>query len=121
RNQSLILWRRIAGGLSRGQQLAIAEPLLVATRALHKRMISGGGGGTASAGFTPQQVIEAGRLLGSLELLGAQEKAEIGKMLADLLGKKKLEPARAAMAWTLGRLGTRAPVYGPLNTLVSKE
>ncbi|MEW4566070.1 Hsp70 family protein [Bremerella sp. JC770] len=121
RNQSLILWRRIAGGLNRGQQLAIAEPLLVATRAMHKRMTSGGGGGTAAATLTPQQAIEAWRLLGSLELLGAQEKTEIGRMLVDLLGKKKLEPARGAMAWTIGRLGTRTPVYGPLNTLVPKE
>ncbi|PQO33461.1 molecular chaperone DnaK [Blastopirellula marina] len=121
RNQSLILWRRIAGGLNRGQQLAIAEPLLVATRVMHKRMTSGGGGGTAAATFTPQQAIEVWRLLGSLELLGAQEKTEIGRMLVDLLGKKKLEPARGAMAWTIGRLGTRTPVYGPLNTLVPKE
>lgn len=120
RNQSLILWRRIAGGLNRGQQLAIAEPLLVATRAMHKRMTSGGGG-TSTATFTPQQAIEAWRLLGSLELLGAQEKTEIGRMLVDLLGKKKLEPARGAMGWTVGRLGTRVPVYGPLNTLVPKE
>lgn len=121
RNQSLILWRRIAGGLNRGQQLALAEPLLVATRAMHKRMNSGGGGGNASTTFTPQQAIEAWRLLGSLELLGAQEKTEIGRMLVDLLGKKKLEPARGAMAWAIGRLGTRVPVYGPLNTLVPKE
>lgn len=120
RNQSMILWRRIAGGLNRGQQLAIAEPLLVATRAMHKRMTSGGGG-SAAATLTPQQAIEAWRLLGSLELLGAQEKTEIGRMLVDLLGKKKLEPARGAMAWTLGRLGTRVPVYGPLNTLIPKE
>lgn len=120
RNQSLILWRRIAGGLNRGQQLAIAEPLLLATRVMHKRMTSGGGG-TSTATFTPQQAIEAWRLLGSLELLGAQEKTEIGRMLVDLLGKKKLEPARGAMGWTIGRLGTRVPVYGPLNTLVPKE
>lgn len=121
RNQSMILWRRIAGGLSRGQQLAIAEPLLVATRAMHKRMSSGGGGAKGAATFTPQQAIEAWRLLGSLELLGAQEKTELGRMLVDLLGKKKLEPARSAMVWTIGRLGTRSPVYGPLNTLVPKE
>jgi len=121
RNQSLILWRRIAGGLTRGQQSALAESQLVATRAMHKRMTSGGAGGIATTVLTPQQAIESWRLLGSLELLSAKDKTELGKMLADLFGKKKLEPARDAMSWTLGRLGTRQPVYGPLNTIVSKE
>ncbi len=39
--ESLILWRRVAGGLSRGQQLTIAEPLLAAVRALHRRYTGG--------------------------------------------------------------------------------
>ena len=34
---------------------------------------------------------------------------------------KKLEPVRAAMAWALGRVGARVPVYGPLNTVVPAE
>ena len=36
----------------------------------------------------------------------------------DLIGKKKMQPVRAALAWTLGRLGTRMPLYGPLNVVV---
>ena len=42
-------------------------------------------------------------------------------MLADLLGKRKLESVRPAIAWALGRLGSRIPIYGPLNTVISAE
>src|SRR5262249_51211477 len=42
RTESLILWRRIAGGLTQGQQRALAEPLLATVRTLHKRHIAGG-------------------------------------------------------------------------------
>ncbi len=37
-NESLILWRRLGGGLSRGQQAALAEPLMASLRALEKQM-----------------------------------------------------------------------------------
>jgi hypothetical protein len=41
RTESLILWRRIAGGFSAGQQQAIAEPLLATLRSLHRRQTTG--------------------------------------------------------------------------------
>jgi hypothetical protein len=39
-------------------------------------------------------------------------------MLAELLAKKKLEAIRPAIGWAIGRLGSRVPAYGPLNTVV---
>src|SRR5439155_18022906 len=42
RTESLILWRRIAGGLTGGQQRALAQPLLASVRTLHKRYSGGG-------------------------------------------------------------------------------
>jgi hypothetical protein len=42
----------------------------------------------------------------------------MGQLVADLLPKKKLESTRPALAWALGRIGQRVPVYGPLNTVV---
>ncbi len=56
--------------------------------------------------------------MGSLELLPVPVKTELGTALVDMLPKRKLERMRNAMLWTLGRLGQRVPVYGPLNTLV---
>lgn len=119
RTESLILWRRIAGGLSAGQQRAIAEPLLGSVRALHRRFHGGKDRGETI--FSPHEANEVWRLLGSLELLSVGIKNELGKMLVDLLPKRKLEASRAAMLWTLGRLGARAPIYGPLNTIVPTE
>ena len=120
RTQSWILWRRIAGGLNRGQQQAVAEPLIQSARSLHRRLTTGQGGGIGVT-YTPQESIEAWRLLGSLELLDSALKTSLGNMLCDLLGKKKLAPARSAMAWAIGRLGSRTPLYGPLNTVISTE
>lgn len=119
RTESLILWRRISGGLTSGQQKALAEPAMLPIRALHKRYSTGGTkGGDA---LNPHEANETLRLLGSLELLPLRLKADLGDMLIGLIAKKKLEPIRGAMLWAIGRLGARVPLYGPLNTVVAPE
>lgn len=117
RTESWILWRRIAGGLSAGQQRALAEPLLSAVRNLGNRHGSKGG----DFGVSPQQSAEMWRLLGSLELLEARTKVELGTTLVDLVDKKSMKPVQPAIVWAVGRIGSRVPVYGPLNTVVSTE
>jgi molecular chaperone DnaK (HSP70) len=116
RNESWILWRRIAGGLAAGQQRALAEPLMAAVRSLHRRF--GVNSAKGEAHFAIPEFAELWRLLGSLELLTMHDKAELGNMLLDMLPKRKLESVRPAIIWTLGRLGTRTPLYGPLNTVI---
>jgi hypothetical protein len=115
RIESLILWRRIAGGLSSGQQRAIVEPLLAPLRDLFGKLRSSRGkdrvAGAAGA-------YEMWCLFASLELLPVPLKIEFGDMVAELLGKARLEANRNALVWALGRLGQRVPVYGPLNTVV---
>jgi molecular chaperone DnaK (HSP70) len=120
RTESLILWRRIGGGLTSGQQKSLAEPLLGSVRALHKRFTSGGTKG-GDGGLGPHEANELIRLLGSLELLPLKLKGELGGILIELFSKKKLEAMRGAMLWTIGRLGARVPLYGPLNTVVAPE
>ena len=119
RTESWILWRRIAGGLPAGQQRALAEPLLAAVRTLHRRLT--GGGTKGETHFAISEFAELWRLLGSLELMTLRAKTDLGQMLVELLGKRKTQPVRSALWWTIGRLGSRVPVYGPLNTVVNAQ
>jgi hypothetical protein len=120
RNESWILWRRIGGGLNAGQQRALADPLLASLRAMHKRMTTGRGRG-GEFDIAPQETPELWRLLGSLEWLDVDVKRELGDMISDLLTRRKWDPIRGALAWALGRLGARVPMYGPLNTVVTPK
>ncbi|MCA9234896.1 MAG: Hsp70 family protein [Planctomycetales bacterium] len=118
--ESLVLWRRIAGGLSRGQQLGLAEPLLADVRALLRRF-RGGQAKAVSTMIDPAQSAEVWRLLGALELLPVATKIELGDAILELLPKRKLAKRVPDMLWALGRIGQRVPLYGPLNTLVSSH
>ncbi|MDY0169293.1 MAG: Hsp70 family protein [Thermoguttaceae bacterium] len=117
RNEGWILWRRIAGGLTSGQQQAVADPLLGPVRAMHRQVTAGKGRG-GELGLRPQETAELWRLLGGLELLPVETKTALGQMLAELLPKRKFEPVREPLAWAVGRIGARQPVYGPLNCVV---
>jgi hypothetical protein len=119
RAEGWILWRRIGGGLAAGQQQAVAEPLLGPVRSLHRQLTTGKGGSDFS--FASHDTAEVWRLLGSLELLPVETKIELGRMLLDILPKRKMEPARPAILWAIGRIAARAPLYGPLNTVVPAE
>ncbi|TWT65888.1 Chaperone protein HscA [Posidoniimonas polymericola] len=116
RPEVFVLWRRVAGGLSRGQQLGLAESLLADVRALRRRFQ--GGKATAPVALDPSQSAEVWRLLGGLELLPVEAKIELGETIVELLPKRKLEKRLPEMLWALGRIGQRVPLYGPLNTLV---
>jgi hypothetical protein len=110
----------LAGGLNAGQQRAIAEPLIASVRAARRRAGgSGVRGGDVAHG--PSESIELWRLLGALELLDVAVKQELGEIILELLPKPKQQPARGALSWALGRLGTRVPIYGPLNRVVPVE
>lgn len=117
--ESLILWRRIAGGLSSGQQAAIAEGWIAAVRGLHRKATGRAIGNAAP--LKPEESVEVWRLLGSLELLPTVHKIDLGKIIIDLIDRNNMRVARDAMVWALGRLGSRQPLYGPLNTVVSAD
>ena len=99
------------------RQKTLLDPLLGPIRGLHRQLTTGKGRNDFS--FAMAETPEMWRLLGSFELLPAATKTELGRMLVDLLPKRKMEPARSAMLWAIGRLGARTPLYGPLNTVIS--
>jgi molecular chaperone DnaK (HSP70) len=106
------MWKRIAGGLTRQQQLQlhteVAPFLLPRLKAKLK--------GVPKAG--PQEVREYWQLMASCERLSAEQKAELGNVLLPAIVKGK---ATEVEIWALGRLGARAPFYGPLNCVVARD
>ena len=119
----LILWRRIAGGLTAGQQRALAEPLVAPLRAylLSLRSAKPGGARKPDFGLAGHETAEAWRLLGSLELLDVTLKEEIAAAALAIAAKEKTPAVQDALVWTVGRIGSRQPMYGPLNTVVPRE
>jgi hypothetical protein len=113
-----ILWRRIAGGMPAGQQRALAEPLIADLRSRRRAMNQGRG---ADIKLGAHEAAEQRRLLGSLELLDAPLKAELGRLLLELTPREKDAAVRNAAVWALGRIGARVPLYGPLNTVLPPD
>ena len=102
-----ILWRRIAGGLSRTQQdelwKRVAPLLLPTARRPDKKPPS------------PQEAAEVWRAVAACERIEAKKKAELGDVLIGLIEKRRSEAA----LWSLGRLGARMPLYGPIDNTVA--
>ncbi|MGB9690510.1 MAG: molecular chaperone DnaK, partial [Thermogutta sp.] len=114
-----ILWRRIAGGLTAGQQQALATPLMASVRSLHRQQIQGTG--STDFPYASHEGAEIWRLLGSLELLPLNWKVELGQTILDLLPKRRVQQALPALVWTLARIGARVPVYAPLNSVLPED
>ncbi|HEX4125923.1 MAG TPA: hypothetical protein VHY37_14445, partial [Tepidisphaeraceae bacterium] len=113
-----ILWRRIAGGLSAGQQVTLAEPLVADWRT-RARKAGDARGRSPAFQFGPHESAEVWRLLGSLELLRPSLKQELGQLLLGRLRSGKSPEALAnAELFALGRFGARVPVYGTLDAIV---
>jgi hypothetical protein len=102
----VVLWQRIAGGLTAGQQQDLhqryAPPLLASIARRGRRL-------------APQVERETWRLLASLERLPARTRTSIG---GHLLARLQEHADQASLWWALGRLAARVPTYGPINTVV---
>ena len=101
----LVLWRRIAPGLSAAHQHEL------------RNYLGGLGIGRKkpSARLNSQLEREGWRLLASLEHLSGATRAALG---SELLRKLKKEPADGSWLWSLGRFGARIPLYGSLNCVI---
>jgi len=115
-----ILWRRIAGGLTENQQLELANPLI-------KQWAARIGNPDAKTKkqndfqFGDHECAEVWRLLGSLERLPVARKTTLGDLLIQWIERKGQRVSNGAAVWALGRIGARAPSYGPLDTVVPAE
>jgi molecular chaperone DnaK (HSP70) len=101
----LVLLRRIAGGINASEQQILYKKFTSHPDNKKKRR-------------NRQLEYERWRLLASLEQLLAGTRALLGN---ELLAKIKREPGDAIWLWSLGRLGARIPLYGPLHSVVAAE
>jgi hypothetical protein len=104
----LIMWQRVAGGFSAGQQRELAQRTMAAL----------GIGARKPPRINPQIERESWRLLASLERLDRDLLVRIGNELAARVRK---EPRNTSLLWSLGRLGARRPFYGPLDRSVPPD
>jgi len=103
------LWKRIAGGLTARQQehlLALVGPVLL------------GRGKTKGPRPGPQERREMWQAIGSCERVSPPARAELGAVLVSAAERGR---ATDQELWALGRLGGRAPIYGPLNCVVARD
>jgi molecular chaperone DnaK (HSP70) len=101
--EMLVLLRRTAGGINASEQQELYRTY--AGRKEKRRV-------------NRQIEYERWRLVASLEHLLGTVRASLGN---ELLAKIKEEPENAIWLWSLGRLGARIPLYGPLHSVPPAE
>src|SRR5215468_4760337 len=101
----LVLWQRASGGFTAGQQRELAQRV----------MADLGIGGARGKKLNPQIERESWRLLANLERLDAATRTKIGDEVMRRLRREKDSPS---LFWSIGRLGARTPIYGPLTSVV---
>lgn len=116
-----ILWRRLAAGLTAGQQSALAAPILSAARQLfggknRVRLLQ------RDVRLADHETVEWIRLVSWLERLSVPEREAWGRHLIDYQRRRNVPRShRRAALWGLGRTGARVPMYGEENHLLSAD
>jgi molecular chaperone DnaK (HSP70) len=107
-----ITWRRVAGGLVKGQQEQLYDrlaALLLPSAKQAKKL--------AETKASKQELAEMWRTVASLERLPTGHKQKLGDELM-----RRMEPRKGredlVHLWALARVGARVPLYGPLNAVV---
>ncbi|XZE22438.1 Hsp70 family protein [Pirellulaceae bacterium SH449] len=109
-SETVILWRRISGGFTAGQQKALYQDVWPRVRST----LLGGSGASLNSNVLNEYL----RLIGSLEWIEAAEKIQVTQLLLDSLARKKNHSLAGPILWAAGRLGCRVPVYANLQMIV---
>ncbi|NVB77260.1 MAG: hsp70 family protein [Kofleriaceae bacterium] len=110
-----ITWRRIAGGLAKGQQDQIYDrtaQLLLPSPKQAKKL--------AETKPSKQELAEMWRAVASMERLPIQHKVKLGDELIHRMDSRKGREDVVHL-WALSRIGARVPLYGPLNAVVPPQ
>jgi hypothetical protein len=108
RAEWLVLWQRASGGFTAGQQRELAQRV----------MADLGLAGAKAKKPNPQVERESWRLLASLERLDAATRVKIGD---EVIQRLRHDEDNASLLWSIGRLGARTPIYGPLTSVVAES
>jgi molecular chaperone DnaK (HSP70) len=107
-----ITWRRIAGGMSNGQQEQIYDRIAILMLPNPKQQKK-----LTEARASKQELAEMWRAVASMERLSTASKIRLGDELMRRMESRKGRED-SLHVWALGRLGARVPLYGPLNAIV---
>ncbi len=116
RSEWWIFWRRVAGGLTAGQQWHIYQNLFPLLQTADKRKKKPSGKSLSSR--SDQEELEIWMALANFEYLPATNKIELGRRILERIKKGK---PKVQELWALGRLGARIPFYGPLDQVISSD
>ncbi|MCP3926863.1 MAG: hsp70 family protein [Desulfobacterales bacterium] len=105
RSEWWILWRRVAGGLSAGQQRQIFQD--ISSFIFPKKGVK--------IKISPQEATEIWMLIANLEKLITKDKIKCGKQMLSQIKPKKVKPQQI---WALSRIGARDLLYGSLDRVV---
>ena len=100
-----ILWRRVAAGLTPGQQRQFFQNISMVLF----------GKKTASPRIPLQERLEIWMAVANMEKLDPKEKAALGGQLIDEVPPRKI---KAQHLWALSRLGARELLYGPVDRVI---
>ncbi len=114
RHEWWILWRRVAGGLSAGQQAQMYHQLRLYLQPANQRKAPKNNFPKHISNAETQEIWMA---LANFERLPVAEKLGLGRQLLGEMG----DSPDAKLLWALSRLGARTPVYGPLDRTLPAE
>ncbi|MFQ5584079.1 MAG: Hsp70 family protein [Calditrichia bacterium] len=115
RSEWWIFWRRVAGGLTTGRQQQIYQQVLPLLQNVSSRK---GKSKKSAKRLNAQEELEIRMMTSNFERLSPEAKIELGRLLLQKIRNSK--PKNQEL-WTIGRLGARIPIYGPLDRLIPSE
>ncbi|MCX7822135.1 MAG: hsp70 family protein [Syntrophobacterales bacterium] len=107
-----IFWRRVAGGLTSGQQWRIYQQVSSFIQEVGYKK-------KRSRTLSPQEIIELWMCLASMEHLPVETKISLGRSFLSKIIKAG-KPSTKEL-WVIGRLGARSLLYGPVDKVVPPE
>lgn len=108
KNEWWIMWRRVAGGMSSGQQrqfIQDARSIIIPKKGIKVRI-------------SVQERVEIWMAIANMERLTVKDKIEYGRVLLAELHPKKVKPQ---LLWAISRMGAREMLYGSVDRVIPPD